>query len=82
MIAADLGRAVIAALVAFNSDQLWELYARWPRWPLQKSTDPWAACTHSTRGGPSAPAPDLHESRCEWPGYGAHGAPLAAAGRQ
>lgn len=28
---------------------------RWPRWPLQKSTDPWAACTHSTRGGPSAP---------------------------
>ncbi|MEO6123064.1 MAG: MFS transporter [Ilumatobacteraceae bacterium] len=27
MIAADLGRAVIAALVAFNSDQLWALYA-------------------------------------------------------
>lgn len=26
MIAADLGRAVIAALVAFNSDQLWALY--------------------------------------------------------
>lgn len=27
MIAADLGRAMIAALVAFNSDQLWALYA-------------------------------------------------------
>ena len=26
MIAADLGRAMIAALVAFNSDQLWALY--------------------------------------------------------
>lgn len=27
MIAADLGRAMIAAVVAFNSDQLWALYA-------------------------------------------------------